>query len=304
MDPSTLTRRDLPDLVAFALLAELRSFRRAGTALGVSASALSHRLRRMEAALGVRLLNRSTRSVAPTEAGERLLARLRPALADITAGLAEVAEFRARPAGRLRITAPRSVARMAIAPRLGGFLKAYPDIRVELVGDNALVDIVAQGFDAGVRFDETLPADMVSVRLGRPLRMLVVGAPAYLAEHGVPPTPDDLAGHACLRTRFPSGVIYDWELEKGADVRRVAVDGPLIVDDAQLLVDALTEGAGLGFVAEPLVAAELASGALVAVLEDWCPPFPGWRLYYPSRRQVSPALRAFIEWMRVEAEAT
>ncbi|MBJ7408982.1 MAG: LysR family transcriptional regulator [Phenylobacterium sp.] len=293
-----MDRRSIPDLAAFALLAELRSFRRAGEVMGVSASALSHRLRRMETALGVRLLNRSTRAVAPTEAGERLLARLSPALADIEAGLMEVAAFRERPAGRLRLSVPRSAARLAIAPRLGGFLKAYPDIRVEVVSDNALIDIVAGGFDAGIRFDENLPAEMVAVRIGKPLRMAAVASPEYLARRGVPKTPEDLAGHACFRLRWPSGAFYEWELEKGDDVRRVAVDGPLIVDDAQLLKDAAVDGAGIAFVAEPSVRAELESGALVRLLEDWCPPFPGYSIYYPSRRQVSPALRAFIDWMR------
>ena len=297
-----MDRRSIPDLAAFALLAETRSFRRAGELMGVSASALSHRLRRMETALGVRLLNRSTRAVAPTEAGERLLARLSPALADIEAGLLEVAAFRERPAGRLRLSVPRSAARLAIAPRLGGFLKAYPDIRVEVVSDNALIDIVAGGFDAGIRFDENLPAEMVAVRIGRPLSMAAVASPEYLAEHGVPMTPEDLASHACFRLRWPSGAFYDWELERGDDVRRVAVDGPLIVDDAQLLKAAAIDGAGIAFVAEPAVREEIASGVLVRFLEDWCPPFPGYSIYYPSRRQVSPALRAFIDWMRTPAE--
>lgn len=293
-----MDRRSIPDLAAFAVLAELRSFRRAGEVMGVSASALSHRLRRMETALGVRLLNRSTRAVAPTEAGERLLARLSPALADIEAGLMEVAAFREHPAGRLRLSVPRSAARLAIAPRLGGFLKAYPDIRVEVVSDNALIDIVAGGFDAGIRFDENLPAEMIAVRIGEPLRMAAVASPEYLTLRGVPKTPEDLAGHACFRLRWPSGAFYHWELEKGDDVRRVAVDGPLIVDDAQLLTDAAVDGAGIAFVAEPSVREELESGALVRLLEDWCPPFPGYSIYYPSRRQVSPALRAFIDWMR------
>jgi DNA-binding transcriptional LysR family regulator len=293
-----MDRRALPDLTAFALLAELRSFRRAGQALGVSASALSHRLRRMEAQLGVRLLNRSTRSVSPTEAGERLLARLSPALADIEAGLTEVAEFRERPAGRLRLNVPRSAARLAIAPRIGGFLKAYPDIRVEVVSDNSLVDIVAGGFDAGIRFDESLPAEMVAVRVGQPMRMMTVASPGYVAEHGVPQHPDDLAGHACLRMRFPSGGLYDWELEKGDDIRRVAVNGPLIADDVDVLKEAALDGAGIAFLIEPGVVEEVRAGRLVSMLEDWCPPFPGYSIYYPSRRQVSPALRAFIDYMR------
>lgn len=293
-----MDRRALPDLTAFALLAELRSFRRAGQALGVSASALSHRLRRMETELGVRLLNRSTRSVAPTEAGERLLARLGPALADIEAGLSEVQEFRERPAGRLRLNVPRSAARLAIGPRIGGFLRAYPDIRVEVVADNNLVDIIAGGFDAGIRFDESLPAEMVAVRVGQPLRMVAAASPDYVAERGAPKHPDDLAAHACLRMRFPSGAFYDWELEKGDDIRRVAVSGPLIADDIEVLKQAAVDGAGIAFLIEPSVSEELADGRLVSLLDDWCPPFPGYSIYYPSRRQVSPALRAFIDWMR------
>jgi DNA-binding transcriptional LysR family regulator len=299
-----MDRRALPDLTAFALLAELRSFRRAGQMLGVSASALSHRLRRMEAELGVRLLNRSTRSVSPTEAGERLLARLGPALADIEAGLNEVAEFRERPAGRLRLNVPRSAARLAIAPRIGGFLMAYPDIRVEVISDNSLVDIVAGGFDAGIRFDENLPAEMVAVRIGPPRRMVAVASPEYVAARGAPSHPDELAGHACLRQRFPSGALYDWELENGDDVRRVTVQGPLIVDDAQLLKDAALDGAGIAFLIEPVVAEDVESGRLGAMLQDWCPPFPGYSIYDPSRRQVSPALRAFIDWMRTPARET
>jgi DNA-binding transcriptional LysR family regulator len=298
-----MDRRALPDLMAFALLAELRNFRRAGAVLGVSASALSHRLRRMEGQLGVRLLNRSTRSVSPTEAGERLLARLGPALADIEAGLGEVAEFRERPAGRLRLNVPRTAARLAIAPRLGGFLKAYPDIRLEVVSDNALTDIVAGGFDAGIRFDENLPAEMVAVRIGGPLCMAAVASPAYVAEHGRPSAPDDLGRHRCLRMRWPSGGLYDWELERDGDVRRIGVDGPLTVDDSELLKAAALAGAGIAFVLEPLVADELAAGSLVRMLEDWCPPFPGYSIYYPSRRQVSPALRAFIDWMRAPDRA-
>jgi DNA-binding transcriptional LysR family regulator len=186
-----------------------------------------------------------------------------------------------------------------IAPKLGGFLKAYPDVRVEVVSDNALTDIVAGGFDAGVRFDDQLPAEMVAVRISSPLCMRAVAAPDYVADHGAPQTPDDLARHACLRQRWPSGAVYAWELERDGDARQLAVDGPLVVDDGLLLKDAALAGAGVAFLMEPFVREELASGALVSFLEDWCPPFPGYCLYYPSRRQVSPALRAFIDWMRV-----
>ncbi|HET6971195.1 MAG TPA: LysR family transcriptional regulator [Phenylobacterium sp.] len=297
MDPRTLT-----DLSAFAVLAEQRSFRRAARTLEVSPSALSHRLRKLEARLGVRLLNRTTRSVAPTEAGERLLERLGPALAGISAGLSEVAAFRERPAGRLRLNVPRSAARILIAPRMGGFLKAYPDVQVEIVTENSLTDIVAGGFDAGVRFDDRLPADMVAVRIGPSMRMAAVASPDYLARHGAPQAPEDLARHACLRLRWSSGAYYHWELEKPGDARRVVVAGPLTTDDNELLVQAALEGVGIAFVLEPGVRRELAEGRLAAVLEDWCPPFPGYHLYYPSRRQVSPALRAFIDHMRAAAD--
>lgn len=287
-----------PDLVAFAVLAERRSFRRAADVLGVSPSALSHRLRKMEAELGVRLLNRTTRSVAPTEAGERLLARLSPALGEIAAGLSEVAAFRERPAGRLRLNVPRSAARLTIAPRLGGFLKAYPEVRVEIVTDDTLGDIVAGGFDAGVRLDESLPPDMIAVPIGPPMRMMAVAAPEYVAAHGAPQTPEDLAGHRCFRLRWPTGALYHWELEKDGRVRRTHVDGPLIVDDSLLLRAAALDGAGIAFVLEPSVAEDVAAGRLVHLLPDWSAPFPGYHLYYPSRRQVSPALRAFIDHMR------
>ena len=298
-----MDRHPLPDLSAFAHIAELKSFRKAAQALNVSPSAVSHALRNMETRLGVRLLHRTTRSVALTEAGERLLARLRPALDDIGLALAEVKAFRDRPGGRLRINMSRSSARMLVAPRLASFIAAYPEIRLEIATDNGLTDIVAGGFDAGVRLDEALQADMVAVRLGGPQRMVVVGSPDYLARCGRPLVPADLVGHACFRLRWPSGTLLPWEFERDGQVLRIEVSGPLIIDDMMVQHRATLDGAGLAYVLEGQVEEELASGALVTVLDAWCPPFPGFHLYYPSRRQVSPALRAFIDHMRARGGA-
>lgn len=293
-----MERHPLPDLAAFVRVAELRSFRRAAQALGVSPSALSHTLRNIETKLGVRLLHRTTRSVAPTEAGERLLERLRPALNDIDGALAELKGFRDRPAGRLRINTSRSAARFLIAPRLGAFARAFPEVRVEIVTDDALADIVAAGCDAGVRLDEALQPDMVAVRLGGPQRMVVVGSPDYLDRAGIPQEPADLTRHGCFRMRLPSGALFPWELERDGQIVRVEVTGPLIVDDIHVQLRAALDGAGLAHVFEAHVADDIAAGRLRTVLDDWCPPFPGFFLYYPSRRQVSPALRAFIDHMR------
>ena len=298
-----MDRHPLPDLAAFARIAELKSFRRAAQALNVSPSAVSHALRNMETRLGVRLLHRTTRSVALTEAGERLLARLRPALDDIDVALSEVKGFRDRPAGRLRINMSRASARMLVAPRLASFMATYPEVRLEIATDDALTDIVAGGFDAGVRLDESLQGDMVAVRLGGPQRMVVAGSPGYFARYGRPAAPADLAGHACFRLRWPSGALLPWEFERDGRAVRVEVAGPLIVDDVLVQHRAALDGAGLAYVLEDHVAEELASGALETVLDDWCPPFPGFHLYYPSRRQVSPALRAFIDHMRARRGA-
>lgn len=293
-----MDRRPLPDLAVFAVVAERRSFRRAAAELGVSASALSHAIRNIETRLGVRLLHRTTRSVAPTEAGERLLARLAPALADIDEALNEVASFRDRPSGRLRLNMARSAARMLIAPEVGGFLKAYPDIRLEIVTDDGLVDIVAGGFDAGLRLGESLQADMIAVPVSGDVRLVAVGSPDYLRRCGAPTSPADLTGHVCFRTRFPSGAMFPWEFERRGETAVVHVDGPLVSDEAEVIRQAALQGAGLAFLFEGLVQAEIADGRLVQVLPDWCESFPGFFLYYPSRRQVSPALRAFIDWMR------
>ena len=289
----------LPDLAVFALVAERRSFRAAAQRLGVSASALSHTIRNLETRLDVRLLNRTTRSVAPTEAGERLLARLRPALNDIDEALSEVARFRDRPSGRLRINIARTAARLLMGPRLGGFLRAYPDVRVEITCDDGLSDIVAGGFDCGVRLGERLQADMIAAPLGGLASQALVASPLYLAEHGAPMGPEDLTQHRCLLGRHPSGQPWPWEFERQGRVIVVNPPGVLVSDENEVLRQAALDGAGLAFLFHDMVADDIAAGRLVALMEAWCEPYPGFFLYYPSRRQLSPALRALIDWMRV-----
>ncbi len=293
-----MNQRPLPDLAVFALVAERRSFRAAAQVLGVSASALSHTIRNLEARLDVRLLNRTTRSVAPTEAGERLLERLRPALNDIDEALAEVARFRDRPSGRLRINIARTAARLLMGPRLGGFLRAYPDVRVEIVCDDGLSDIVAGGFDCGVRLGERLQADMIAAPLGGPASQALVASPLYLAEHGAPTAPEDLTQHRCLLGRRTSGQPWPWEFERQGRLIVVNPPGVLISDENEVLRRAALDGGGLAFLFREMVADDIAAGRLIALLPDWCEPYPGFFLYYPSRRQLSPALRAFIDWMR------
>ncbi len=293
-----MNHRPLPDLAVFALVAERRSFRAAAQHLGVSASALSHTIRNLETRLDVRLLNRTTRSVAPTEAGERLLERLRPALNDIDEALTEVASFRDRPSGRLRINIARTAARMLMGPRLGGFLRAFPDVRVEIVCDDGLSDIVAGGFDCGVRLGERLQADMIAAPLGGQASQALVASPLYLAEHGAPVEPEDLTRHRCLLGRRGSGQPWPWEFERQGRLIVVNPPGVLVSDENEVLRRAALDGAGLAFLFREMVADDIAAGRLIALMEDWCEPYPGFFLYYPSRRQLSPALRAFIDWMR------
>lgn len=288
----------LDDLHTFAVVARWRSFRRAAVELGVSPSALSHTLRVLEARLGVRLLNRTTRSVAPTAAGERLLARLSPALLDIQGALDEINAFRDSPVGSLRINAPRAAAELVLGPLVNRFLQAHPGMQVELVTDDALLDIVAAGFDAGVRFGERLQQDMVAVPLGPPQRFVVVASPAYVAAHGAPPSPRELLQHQCIRVRFPSGAAYSWEFAQGAQRLEMAVDGPLALGDMRLMVDAAESGLGLAYVYSQYAAAGLAAGRLCQVLDDWCPEIPGFFLYYPSRKLLPAGLKAFVAMLR------
>lgn len=288
------------DLAAFAVVAEERSFTRAAARLGVSPSALSHAMRRLEEKLGVQLLARSTRSVSTTQGGERLLERLNPALNEISSAVEQLSELAGRPAGHIRISAPGEAARRVIAPALPRFVEAYPDIVVEVLIEQAFTNIVERRLDAGIRLGESLEKDVVAVPVSGPLRMAVIASPAYLKQHGVPRTPRDLRSHRCINIRLPAaGTLYKWEFERRAEKVDVAVDGPLIFDAGGMVVDAALGGVGLGYVLEERAMHHFKSGALVRVLADWCPPFPGFHLYYPGRRQVSPALAAFIDAIRL-----
>ena len=291
----------LAELQAFAAVAEARSFRQGAARLGVSPSALSHAVRSLEGRLGVRLLHRTTRSVAPTEAGARILATLAPALLDIRHAVDDAVSQASTPQGRLRLSTPRVPARLVLGPLVEGFLRAHPRMVVELVCDDALVDIVAEGFDAGVRFGESLQADMVALPLGAPQRFIVVAAPAYVAEHGAPATPDDLAQHRCIGLRFASGRRYAWQLGRGAEALQLQVAGPLTVNDDMLALQAAEAGLGLAYVYAAQAAPALAAGRLVPVLADWAPPAEPLYLYYPSRRLQPAGLQAFIDWVRAAA---
>jgi len=288
---------DIAELRAFAAVCEHRSFTRAAAHLGMSGSALSQVIRTLEERLGTRLLNRTTRSVAPSEAGERLLAGLLPALRDLETAVLTVTARDDAPAGRLRINTSRLAALHHIAPLIGPFTAAYPGISLDIVVDDTLVDIVAAGFDAGVRLGESLDRDMVAIRLGGPLRLVAVASPGYCARHGRPAEPRDLLQHRGLNTRWPTdGSPYRWEFERDGQELEIAVPGQIITNEAEILVRAACDGAGIAYVPEPLVAGLIASGQLIHLLADWSPPFPGFHLYYPSRRQMLPALRAFIDF--------
>lgn len=294
-----MRREELVDLNAFLMVAEERSFTRAAAKLGTSQSSLSHTMRRLEARLGVRLLTRTTRSVAPTEAGDRLLTTLRPALESIDSQLASLSELREKPAGTVRITTSEHAATTVVWPALQKLLRKYPDIHVELSIDSSFTNIVTDRFDAGVRLGEALAKDMVAVRIGPDLRMAVVGAPSYLNSHPAPRTPDDLAEHNCINLRMLSGGgLYAWEMEKKRREVRVRVEGQLTFNNVNMVVRAAEAGLGLGFVMEDHVRKQLANGSLVRVLDDWCPAFPGYHLYYPSRRQPSAAFSLLVDALR------
>jgi DNA-binding transcriptional LysR family regulator len=294
-----MQREELVDLNAFAVVAEEKSFTRAAAKLGTSQSSLSHTIRRLEARLGVRLLTRTTRNVAPTEAGERLLATLGPALESIDSELASLRELREKPTGTIRITTSEHAATTILWPALERLLPQYPDIHIELSIDSSLRDIVADRFDAGVRLGEALAKDMIAVKISPDVRMVIVGSPAYLAKHPEPRTPSDLAEHNCINLRLPSsGGLYAWELEKDGRALRARVEGQLVFNNVGMIVRAAKAGLGLGFVMEDHVAADVAEGRLVRVMEDWCAPFSGYHLYYPSRRQPSAAFSLLVEALR------
>jgi len=289
-------RSEYARLVAFAAIVANGSFARAAAHLGVTPSALSQSIRQLEDRLGVRLLHRTTRSVAPSAAGTRLLARIAPALAELDGAVADVTRGRDVPAGVLRITASRSTAELTLpGPVLARFAARCPEVVLDLVLDDRLIDIVGARFDAGIRLAERVARDMVAVPIGGPLRLLPVATPGYFARHGRPRHPRDLRAHRCIGIRMPRGELYRWEFERDGKALDIAVQGPVISNDNDTGCRAALAGLGIAFVFDVVAAPYLARGELEAVLEEWCPAFPGFQLYYPSRRQISPALRAFID---------
>jgi DNA-binding transcriptional LysR family regulator len=297
-----MQRGTLDDLLAFMAVGRERSFTRAAAKLGVSQSALSHTVRALEERLGVRLLTRTTRSVSPTEAGERLLQTIGPRLDEIDGELAALSDFREKPAGTIRITAADYVADTIVWPRLVKFLQRYPDIKIEIVIDSGLTDIVAQRFDAGVRNGEQVAKDMIAVRISPDMRMAVVGTPAYFKKRPAPRRPQELIEHLCINLRLPThGGLYVWEFEKAGRELKVRVDGQLVFSRTNQMLTAALAGFGLAYVPEDLAQPHLAKGRLMRVLEDWCPPFSGYHLYYPSRRQPSAAFALLVEALRHRA---
>jgi DNA-binding transcriptional LysR family regulator len=298
---SPILRDELTVLAAFAVVADERSFTKAAVRLGVSRSAISHSIRTLEERLSLRLLARTTRAVAPTDAGERLLAQLRPALHDIEAALADVGRLREKPAGVVRLIAPPIVLATLLGPKLAKFASGYPDVVLDLTSeDDIRRDLVAGRYDAGIHLGEFIERDMVAVKVTGEQRAAVVAAPSYFASHPKPKTPLDLTAHRCLRYRMGTdGPVYRWEFEKRGKPVTVSVSGPLIVSDAEFMIRAALDGVGLAFSLEEYVAEHIARGRLVRVLEEWCPPFEGYFLYYPSRRHQPRALQALVDALRV-----
>jgi DNA-binding transcriptional LysR family regulator len=287
------------DLAAFAVVAKERSFTKAGAKLGVSQSALSQTIKGLEERLKLRLLTRTTRSVAPTEAGVRLLEAIAPRFEEIEAELAALGELRGKPAGTVRITAGEHPAITVLQPALRRFLPDHPDIKVEIIVDYGLIDIVSAGYDAGVRLGEQVAKDMIAVRIGPEMRMAVVGSPSYVERYGIPKTPQDLASHNCIATRLPTyGGLFAWGLEKNGRVVKVRSEGQLVFNNLPMRLHSALDGLGLAYMPEDQVLPHVHQGTLVRVLEDWCPPFPGYHLYYPSRRQFSPALSVLVDALR------
>jgi DNA-binding transcriptional LysR family regulator len=297
-----MARENLNDLMAFVTVAREGSFTRAAAQLGVSQSALSHTIRGLETRLGIRLLTRTTRSVSPTEAGERLLLTVAPRFDEIDAEMAALSEMREKPMGTVRITTAEHAANSVVWPKLCEFLPGYPDVKVELTVDYGLTDIVADRFDLGVRLGDQVAKDMIAVRIGPDLRMAVVGAPSYFDKHPLPRVPQDLTEHDCINMRLPTyGGLYVWEFEKDGQALNVRVQGQLIFNSSTPRVRAALAGFGLAFVPEDMALDHVNEGRLVRVLEDWCPSFPGYHAYYPSRRQSSPALKLVVDALRYRA---
>jgi DNA-binding transcriptional LysR family regulator len=292
-------RGNLDDLLAFVAVGRERSFTKAAAKLGKSQSALSHTIRELEARLGVRLLTRTTRSVAPTAAGERLLKTVGPRFEEIEAELEGLSELREKPAGTIRITAGDHAIHSVLWPKLAKLLPKYADVKVEITIDYGLADIVAQRYDAGVRWGEQVAKDMIAVRIGPDVRFAVVGAKSYFARRPPPKTPQDLIGHTCINLRLPTyGGLYAWEFERGGRELKVRVEGQLVFNGIFPVLDAALAGFGLAFVPEDLAQPHLTKGRLKRVLEEWCPPWPGYRLYYPSRRQPSAAFALLVDALR------
>ena len=298
-----MSRPSLNDLTAFVVVATHRSFRRAADELGAAPSTLSHAMRALETRMGMRLLNRTTRSVSPTEAGFQLLARLQPALASLDEALESVAGFRGGVAGLVRVNAPRVAAALIVREVLPRLAQRHPDVTVDVVADGELIDIVAGGFDAGVRLVGSIPRDMIAVPLTRPLRFMCVASPAYLDRAGAPTTPDDLGAHRCIGHRLPSGRLYRWEFERDGQVLIIDTAGSIILDDEDLMVDAAVEGLGVAYVAEPAAAAALATGRVREVLSPWLRATEAVAVYYPGHRAAPLALRAFLDVVREVGKA-
>jgi DNA-binding transcriptional LysR family regulator len=296
-----MQKASLAELDAVIAVARRGNFRAAALELGMSSSALSHAVAGLEARMGVRLFNRTTRSVSLSAAGDQFVAQVAPALAEIRGAMDAVNIHRDTPAGTLRINTSVGAARMILAPLILEYLKLYPEMRVDLVTEGRLIDIVVDGFDAGIRIEEAVPRDMIAVPIGGPIRSIVVGSPAYFEGRTKPQTPGDLLQHQCIRARMASGAIYRWEFERRGEAMEIDVPGALSLDEMTLMHEAARAGVGLAYLSEWTVKADLASGRLVQVLDDWTPAYPGLRLYYPGRRHVPAGLRAFIDLIRKTA---
>ncbi|CAI1139315.1 D-malate degradation protein R [Serratia proteamaculans] len=299
-----MKKTDLSGLVAFVAIAQERSFRRAAARLGVTPPTLSHTMRELEAQVGIRLLNRTTRNVAPTEAGEHLLAQLVPAFTDIDTALESLNTFREQPQGLVRINAPRTAIELALVPHLGRLARDYPGITLEIVAQEGFANIVEQGFDAGIRLGKDLHNDMRAVRVTPDLRLAIVATPEYFQQYGKPNHPEDLLSHRCIGWRkIASGELYKWTFQKGTQALSVSVNSPLILDDARLMLQAALAHAGIAFAIEEEVSEHLATGRLERVMADWCAPFPGFYLYYPNRRNHPVALTTVINVIRYPSQA-
>ncbi|WP_324133181.1 LysR family transcriptional regulator [Bosea sp. (in: a-proteobacteria)] len=294
-----MARDNLNDLSAFLAVARERSFTRAAAKLGVSQSALSHTVRGLEERMGVRLLTRTTRSVSPTEAGERLLTKVGPRIEEIEAEIASVSDMRHRPAGLVRITTADHAAKTVLWPKLVPLLMEYPDIKVEIIRDYGLVDIAAERYDAGVRLGEQVAQDMIAVRIAPDMRMAIIAAPTYFEGRSKPIVPQDLVGHNCINMRLPTyGGLLPWEFEKDGRELKVRVEGQLVFNAIEPIFTAALAGFGIGYVPDDLIGEHVAAGRLIRVLEDWCTPFSGYHLYYPSRRQPSQAFGLVVDALR------